>query len=55
MEDGNEVEMAGEFLKIYDEKGMLLMSVIRSSNRLYKIQLEACKPTCLMVSFDDSA
>lgn len=54
-EDGNEVEIVGEFLKAYDGNGTLLMSVRRSSIRLYKIQQEACKPTCLMASFDNPA
>lgn len=54
-EDGNEVEMTGEYLKVYDESGALLMSVRRSPNRLYKIQLETCDETYLMASFDNPA
>lgn len=54
-EDGNELEMTGEYLKVYDESGALLMSVRRSPNRLYKIQLETCDETYLMASFDNPA
>lgn len=54
-EDGNELEMTGEYLKVYDESGALLTSVRRLPNRLYKIQLETCDATCLMASFDNLA
>lgn len=54
-ENGNEVEMVGDRLRVYDENGILLISVKRTLNRLYKIKLEACEPSCLLTSLDDSA
>lgn len=39
-EQGNRVELQGDFLWVYDSDGRLLMKVKRSANRLYKIMLE---------------
>lgn len=55
IEDGFKVEMIGEFLKVYDETGTLLMPVKRTMNRLYKIQLTVGKPPCLMMNIEDPA
>lgn len=54
-EDGNRVVLHGAFLWIHDKSGRLLMKVERSSNRLYKIMLETCKPACLMGSIAEPA
>ncbi|XP_074361110.1 uncharacterized protein LOC141701332 [Apium graveolens] len=52
-ECGNRVVMSGIYLWIYDEKGVLLMKVKRSSNRLYKIVLECPEPECLKSKIDE--
>lgn len=48
-EDGIKVTLNGNFLWVHDEKGMLLMKVKRSPNRLYKIIIETEKSMCLKV------
>ncbi|KAL9256662.1 Retrovirus-related Pol polyprotein from transposon TNT 1-94-like protein, partial [Drosera capensis] len=50
-ENGSEVNMVGDAIKVYDN-GKLLMFVKRTSNRLYKISLELAKPICLLTSFE---
>ncbi|KAM0008922.1 putative RNA-directed DNA polymerase [Helianthus debilis subsp. tardiflorus] len=52
-EEGYEVLMRREFLRMYDEQGKLIMKVQRSSNRLYKIILRVSKPVCLVAKLDD--
>ena len=54
-EDGNKVVMTGDFMKVYDRNDTLLMQVRCSPNRLYKMQLETCKPVCLMANLNDPA
>ncbi|KAL9250584.1 hypothetical protein AKJ16_DCAP13271 [Drosera capensis] len=51
-ENGSEVNMVGDAIKVYDN-GKLLMFVKRTSNRLYKISLELAKPICLLASFEE--
>ncbi|KAI3796095.1 hypothetical protein L1987_38759 [Smallanthus sonchifolius] len=43
-EGGCEVRMKDEFLWMFDKKGKLLMKVLRSPNRLYKIKLKIGVP-----------
>ncbi|KAL9260994.1 hypothetical protein AKJ16_DCAP10090 [Drosera capensis] len=50
-ENGSEVNMMGDAIKVYDN-GRLLMFVKRTSNRLYTISLELTKPICLLTSFE---
>ncbi|KAL9249937.1 hypothetical protein AKJ16_DCAP25209 [Drosera capensis] len=50
-ENGSEVNMVGDAIKVYDN-GKLLMFVKRTSNRLYKISLELAKPICLLTNFE---
>ncbi|KAL9258689.1 hypothetical protein AKJ16_DCAP05427 [Drosera capensis] len=50
-ENGSEVNMVGDVIKVYDN-GKLLMLVKRTSNRLYKISLELAKPICLLTNFE---
>lgn len=52
-EEGNKVELKGEFLRIYDNQERLLMKVKRSANRLYKIMIETNKQECLMTKTDE--
>ncbi|KAL9258164.1 hypothetical protein AKJ16_DCAP12716 [Drosera capensis] len=51
-ENGREVNMVGDAIKVYDN-GKLLMFVKRTSNRLYKISLELTKPICLLASLEE--
>ena len=50
-EEGYDIGMKNEFLRMYDEVGYLIMKVQRSKNRIYKIKLTPRKPMCLV---DDS-
>uniref|UniRef100_A0A251VAV7 Putative zinc finger, CCHC-type n=1 Tax=Helianthus annuus TaxID=4232 RepID=A0A251VAV7_HELAN len=52
-EEGYEIVMRGDYLKISDEEGKLIMKVQRSTNRLYKIVLHTSKPVCLLTNLDD--
>nr|KAJ0195020.1 hypothetical protein LSAT_V11C700382440 [Lactuca sativa] len=54
-EEGYDIGMKREFLRMYDEAGHLIMKVQRSRNRLYKIKLTPGKPTCLAVSMVDDS
>ena len=47
-EQGCEVRMRDNYLTLRDPSGRLLVKVLRSPNRLYKISLQAGKPTCLL-------
>lgn len=47
-EDGSKVVLNGDFLKIHDEREQLLTKVKRSPNRLYKINIETGKKSCLL-------
>ena len=52
-EEGNKVELKGEFLRVYDNQERLLIKVKRSANRLYKIVIETNKQECLMTKTDE--
>lgn len=52
-EEGNRVVLDGEYLWAYDENGVLLMKVKRSSNRLYKIALEESQQMCLLTKTEE--
>lgn len=52
-EDGNEVHMRGENMKVLNGNGKLLMLVKRTRNRLYKITLKTSKPIYLLSSLND--
>ena len=54
-EEGYDIGMKKEFLRMYDEAGSLVMKVQRSKNRLYKIKLTPRKPVCLAMSIDDDS
>ncbi|KAM0015872.1 putative malate dehydrogenase (decarboxylating) [Helianthus debilis subsp. tardiflorus] len=51
-EDGYNVGMRQNYLRMYDAKGRLVMKVERSANRLYKILLTPGKPICLAMNLD---
>ncbi|KAL9250259.1 Retrovirus-related Pol polyprotein from transposon TNT 1-94-like protein [Drosera capensis] len=53
-ENGVEMNMVGEDMKVYDN-GKLLMFVKCISNRLYKISFELAKRVCLLASLDNPA
>lgn len=52
-EGGDEIRIKDPFLWVHDVTGKLLMKVRRSSNRLYKIELEEVKGTCLIAKSND--
>lgn len=54
-EEGYDVAMKKDLLKMHDEAGRLIMKVQRSKNRLYKIRLTPGKPVCLTMSIDDDS
>ncbi|KAJ0602036.1 putative RNA-directed DNA polymerase [Helianthus annuus] len=54
-ENGYEVVMKDEFLRMIDEKGRLVMKVKRSVNRLYKIALKVGRHTCLAMKLSEEA
>lgn len=47
-EQGCDVRMKDNYLTLRDPNGRLLVKVLRSANRLYKISLKVGKPTCLL-------
>lgn len=53
--EGYDIGMKKEFLRMYDEKGCLVMIVQRSRNRLYKIRLTPRKLVFLTMSIDDDS
>ncbi|KAI3435142.1 RRM domain-containing protein [Psidium guajava] len=55
-ECGHKVIMDGGYLQVYNKDPVrLLMSVMRSPNRLYKINLQVSRPICLLISLEDPA
>ncbi|KAJ0558737.1 putative RNA-directed DNA polymerase [Helianthus annuus] len=54
-ENGYDVWMHEEFLRVFDIHKRLVMRVQRSPNRLYKIVLKLAKPICLKASLDEEA
>nr|KAJ0217724.1 hypothetical protein LSAT_V11C300103190 [Lactuca sativa] len=55
VEGGDEIRIKNPFLWVKDLKGKLLMKVRRSSNRLYKIELQETKGICLTAEIDDQS
>ncbi|KAL8110993.1 hypothetical protein AgCh_026669 [Apium graveolens] len=54
-EDGHKMIIRGEFLKIYDKQGKLLMNVQHSINRLYKIIIETSHRECILSEADETS
>ena len=54
-EEGNEVVINGEFLRIFDKNKRLLMKVNKSPNRLYKLSIETYSPMCLFTKLEDAS
>ena len=54
-EGGDEIQIKGSFLWVRDAKGKLLMKVGRSSNCLYKIELEENRNMCLTAQVEDQS
>ncbi|KAJ0703081.1 putative RNA-directed DNA polymerase [Helianthus annuus] len=54
-EEGYDISMQRQFLKVRDEQGRLVMNVQRSANRLYKIELHHAKPVCLSTRLEADA
>ncbi|KAD4585292.1 hypothetical protein E3N88_22893 [Mikania micrantha] len=54
-EDGYEITMKQEYLRMYDEQGKLMMKVQRSVNRLYKIDLKPGRPICLALQAEEES
>ncbi|GJW43635.1 zinc finger, CCHC-type containing protein [Tanacetum coccineum] len=52
-ECGDEIKIKEPFLWVRDKTGRLLMKVQRSPNRLYKIELEEVRSTCLIAQISD--
>ncbi|KAD7480463.1 hypothetical protein E3N88_03599 [Mikania micrantha] len=50
-----EIKMKKEHLWVYEESGAVLMKVSRTTNRLYKINLQVVQPACLHVNLDNQA
>ncbi|KAM0024917.1 putative RNA-directed DNA polymerase [Helianthus debilis subsp. tardiflorus] len=54
-EEGYEIEMKQDYLRMHDDKGRLVMKVQRSTNRLYKIVLTIGKQVCLAMKLNEEA
>lgn len=54
-EDGNKVILDGGYLWVYEQSGKLLMKVQRSSNRLYKLEVEKDRNMCLLTTADETS
>ncbi|KAI3800975.1 hypothetical protein L1987_29075 [Smallanthus sonchifolius] len=52
-ENGCEIRMKDEFLWFYGSDGKLLMKVLRSPNRLYKVNLKIGSPLCFHTKVED--
>lgn len=52
-EGGVEIKIKEPYLWVHAAVGRLLMKVQKSMNRLYKIELEEVRPTCLIVEIKD--
>jgi hypothetical protein len=46
-EDGCRILLLGGFLKIWDQKGVLLAKVGHATNMLYTLELNVVQPVCL--------
>ncbi|KAL4575516.1 hypothetical protein LXL04_022362 [Taraxacum kok-saghyz] len=53
-EDGYQVDMDGDILRIFDTDNTLPFKVKRSSNRIYKTILRTCHTMCLAPTQDDN-
>lgn len=49
------VILDGEFLRVYDNDGKLLMKVTRSLNRLYKINIKEASGMCLLSKTEEAS
>ena len=54
-EGGSKVEIDRCVLRIWDQRGWLLVNVRRGANRLYSLHLEMARPLCLAARKDDEA
>ncbi|KAD4586165.1 hypothetical protein E3N88_23766 [Mikania micrantha] len=54
-EEGYDVSIKDDFLKLRDEQGRLLMKVKRSPNHLYKIKITSAKTVCLSSKLEEEA
>ena len=54
-EEGNKVVLQGEYLWVHDKQGKLLMKVKRTANRLYKINIEESRSTCLLTKAEENS
>ncbi|KAK1423646.1 hypothetical protein QVD17_18952 [Tagetes erecta] len=54
-EDDYDIRMRHDFLRMFDERGRLVMKVQRSANRLYKIALKVARPICLATNMEEDA
>ena len=52
-EQGCDVRMKDNYLTLRDPRGRLLVKVLRSPNRLYKISLKVGKPSCLLTKMNE--
>lgn len=52
-EGGDEIKIKDPFLWVHDSIGKLLMKVRRSTNRLYKIELEEDTAKCFVAEVDN--
>ncbi|CAA7021060.1 unnamed protein product [Microthlaspi erraticum] len=52
-EAGCDVRMSQDYLTVHDPRGRLLVKVMRSPNRLYKLSLKIGKPICLHSNIED--
>lgn len=54
-EEGYDIRMRGDLLKMEDATGRSVLKIQRSVNRLYKIMLKNAKPVCLAINMNDEA
>ena len=52
-EQGCDVRMRDNYLTLKDPDGRLLVKVLRSPNRLYKLRLEVGRPACLHTKMEE--
>jgi transposase InsO family protein len=55
-ETGHKIGMDDDWLEVVDKlSGKLIMKVLRTKNRLYKIEMQPARPVCLMGSIEEPA
>ncbi|XP_076912690.1 uncharacterized protein LOC143571056 [Bidens hawaiensis] len=54
-EDGYDVRLHRDYLRMYDEQGRIFMKVQLSANMMYKIALTISKPVCFVSVFEEEA